>query len=185
MNLNKVILVGRVTRDPELKTIPSGQNVAQFGLATNRVWNNQAGQKQEATEFHNIVAWRRLAEICAQYLKKGSLVLIEGRMQTRSWQGQDGVTKYRTEVVAENIQMGPRSSNQGGGYPPAPNTPATPATDGANSVSANNAPAENLETINLDSEGNPIEDSQAAVDDADLKDSSSNPGEPPSTMMPF
>jgi len=111
MNLNKVIVIGRLTRDPETKTTPSGQTVCNLGLATNRVWNNQNNEKQETTEFHNVVLWRRLAEIASQYLKKGSLVLIEGRLQTRSWQDQTGVKKYRTEIVAESMQLGPRSSN--------------------------------------------------------------------------
>ncbi|MDD2913175.1 MAG: single-stranded DNA-binding protein [Candidatus Pacebacteria bacterium] len=110
MNLNKVFLVGRLTRKPELRTTPSGQTVCSFGLATNRVWNNpQTKERQEQTEFHNIVLWRRLAEIASQYLDKGSLVLIEGRLQTRSWDDQSGVKKYRTEIIGENIQMGPKS----------------------------------------------------------------------------
>lgn len=121
MNLNKVILIGRVTKDPELRTTPAGQTVCSFGLATNRVWN-QNNQKQERTEFHNIVLWQRMAEIAGQYLKKGGLVLIEGRIQTRSWQDQSGVKKYRTEIVGESMQLGPRSANQGapsyGSYPP-------------------------------------------------------------------
>ena len=112
MNLNKVILVGRLTNDPESKTIPSGQLVTTFGLATNRVWTNQqTKQKEEKTEFHNIVLWSRLAEIASQYLKKGALVLVEGRLQTRSWQDQSGNKKYRTEIVGDNIQMGPKSAN--------------------------------------------------------------------------
>jgi len=111
MNLNKAFVLGRLTRDPETRTMPSGQSVTNFGLATNRVWNDDQGQRQEKVEFHNIVAFRRLAEICSQYLKKGSLVLIEGRLQTSSWDDQQtGVKKYRTEIVAENMQMGPRSS---------------------------------------------------------------------------
>ena len=111
MNLNKVILVGRLTRDPEVKSLPSGQQLASFGLATNRYFNNKAGQKQEQTDFHNIVLFGRLAEIASQYLKKGSLALIEGRIQTRSWQGNDGATKYRTEVVGQAMQLGPRGDS--------------------------------------------------------------------------
>ncbi len=110
MNLNKVILVGRLTKDPETKTIPSGHMVCSFGLATNRTWTDrQTNQKQEKAEFHNIVLWRKLAEIASQYLRKGSLVLIEGRIQTRSWEDQSGNRKYRTEVIAENIQLAPKS----------------------------------------------------------------------------
>jgi len=110
MNLNKVYLIGRLTQDPEVKSIPSGQNVASFSLATNRVWNDQSGQKQEQVEFHNIVVWRKLADIAGQYLKKGQLLMVEGRLQTRNWVGQDGVKRYRTEIVAENFQMGPKAS---------------------------------------------------------------------------
>ncbi|MEA1937034.1 MAG: single-stranded DNA-binding protein [Patescibacteria group bacterium] len=119
MNFNKAIVVGNVTRDPEIRTTPSGQNVASIGVATNRVWNTASGEKQEKTEFHNIVAWGKLAEICGQYLTKGQLVLFEGRMETRSWEGQDGVKKYKTEIIAENMQMGPRTrsqENSGGSY---------------------------------------------------------------------
>jgi len=112
MNLNKTILIGRLTQDPDMRTTPSGQTVCSFGLATNRIWNKD-NQKQEKTEFHNIVLWQRLAEIASQYLKKGSLLLVEGRLQTRSWQDQTGVKKYRTEIIGENIQLGPKSANQG------------------------------------------------------------------------
>lgn len=114
MNLNKIILIGRLTRDPESRAMPSGQTVSAFGLATNRVWKNpETNEKKEQTEFHNIVAFGRLADICNQYLSKGSLVMIEGRIQTRSWQDQNGDTKYRTEIIAEGMQMGPRSSQAG------------------------------------------------------------------------
>lgn len=105
MNLNKAMIIGNLTRDPEIKTIPSGTTVASFGVATNRIWTDQQGQKKEAVEFHNIVAWRRLAEICGQYLHKGSKIYIEGRLQTRDWTGQDGVKRYRTEIIAENMIM--------------------------------------------------------------------------------
>src|SRR3989338_6696553 len=107
MNLNKVFIIGRVTRDPEVRTTPSGQNVAQIGVATNRFYKNAQGEKQDVTEFHNVVVWSRLAEICQQYLKKGQLVMFEGRLQTRSWEGQDGVKRFRTEIVAESMQLGP------------------------------------------------------------------------------
>jgi single-strand DNA-binding protein len=105
MNLNKAMLIGNLTRDPEVKTTPSGQNVATFSVATNRVWTNQQGQKQESVEYHNIVAWGKLAEICGQYLNKGRKVYVEGRLQTRDWEGQDGVKRYKTEIVAENMIM--------------------------------------------------------------------------------
>lgn len=114
MNLNKVILIGRLTRDPESRTLPNGRTVSNFGLATNRVWTNQeTKEKQEQVEFHNIVAFGKLADICNQYLKKGSLTMIEGRIQTRSWQDQNGGTKYKTEIVTEGMQLGPRPSRAG------------------------------------------------------------------------
>lgn len=99
------MIIGNLTRDPEVKTTPQGTNVASFGVATNLVWVDQSGQKQEKAEFHNVVAWRKLADICGQYLKKGSKVYIEGRLQTRDWVGQDGVKRYRTEIVADNMIM--------------------------------------------------------------------------------
>ena len=114
MNLNKVILIGRLTRDPEIKSLPSGQQVASFGLATNRYFNDKSGQRQEQTDFHNIVLFGRLAQVASQYLKKGSLALIEGRTQTRSWKGSDGTTKYRTEIVGQVLQLGPRGNSTGG-----------------------------------------------------------------------
>ena len=116
MNLNKVFLIGRLTRDPESRALPSGQSVSSFGLATNRIWTNpENNEKQEQTEFHNIVAFGKLADICNKYLTKGSLVMIEGRLQTRSWQGQNGETKYRTEIVAERLQMGPKPAQKAEG----------------------------------------------------------------------
>lgn len=105
MNLNKAMVIGNLTRDPEMRTTPQGTSVCSFSVATSFIWTDQAGQKQERTEFHNIVAWRKLAEICGQYLKKGSKVYIEGRLQTRDWLGQDGSKKYRTEIIAENMIM--------------------------------------------------------------------------------
>jgi len=109
MNLNKVILVGRLTRDPETRALPSGQSVTSFGLATDRFFTDKSGKKQQQTEFHNIVLFGRLAEIASQYLTKGSLVLIEGRLQTRSWQDATGNKRYRTEIVAERLQLAPRA----------------------------------------------------------------------------
>jgi len=108
MNLNKVFVLGNVTRDPEQKSLPSGQSVASFGLATNRFYT-QNGEKKQDTEFHNIVTFGRLAEIASQYLKKGSLVLIEGHLRTRNWQDSSGIKHYRTEITAERMQLGPRA----------------------------------------------------------------------------
>jgi single-strand DNA-binding protein len=118
MNLNRAILVGRVTQDPQLRTTPSGQSVCSFSIATNRNWTDQeTHERQERAEFHNIVAWRRLAEIANQYLAKGSPVMIEGRIETRSWNDQTGNKRYRTEIVAENMQLGPRSQSARQGAP--------------------------------------------------------------------
>ena len=114
MTLNKAMIIGNLTRDPELRNTASGANVASFSVATSLIWNDANGQKQQKTEFHNVVAWRRLAEICEQYLRKGSKVFIEGRLQTTDWTGQDGVKRYRTEIVAENlIMLDSKNSNRG------------------------------------------------------------------------
>ena len=113
MNLNKVFLVGRLTQDPQTRTTPSGQTVCSFGLATNRIGKDPTtGETKKSTEYHNIVLWRRLAEIASQYLTKGSLVLIEGRLQTRNWQDASGNKRYRTEIVAERLQLGPKAAGK-------------------------------------------------------------------------
>ncbi len=113
MNLNKALILGRLTRDPEQRSLPSGKDVSNFGIATNRIWTDrESGEKKEQTEFHNVVAFGKLAEICNQYLNKGQLILIEGRIQTRSWEDQNGNKRTRTEIIAENMQMGPKA---GGG----------------------------------------------------------------------
>lgn len=109
MYLNKAMVFGNLTRDPEMRALPSGGNVCSFGLATNRVYKKQDGSKAEQTEFHNIVVFGRQAETCAQYLKKGSSAYVEGRLQTRSWEGEKG-KQYKTEIIAERVQFGPRSS---------------------------------------------------------------------------
>lgn len=111
MNLNKAILVGNLTRDPEIRALPSGQKVASFGLATNRVWTKD-GVKEQDTQFHNIVVFGRLAEVAEQYLKKGDNCLIEGRIQTRTWQGQDGQKKFKTEIVCESLQFNSNKNEQ-------------------------------------------------------------------------
>lgn len=116
MYLNKVFLFGNLTQDPELKALPSGTNVTTFSIATNRTFRDRDGNNKQETQFHNIVVFGRQAETVAQYLKKGSGALVEGRIQTRSWEGQDGAKRYRTEIVADRIQFGPRGggSLQGG-----------------------------------------------------------------------
>lgn len=108
MNLNKAFLIGRLTRDPETKALPSGQSVTSFGMATDNFFTDKSGQKQQQTEFHNIVAFGRLADVASQYLKKGSLVLIEGRIRTRSWQDTSGNQRFKTEIITQSLQLGPR-----------------------------------------------------------------------------
>jgi single-strand DNA-binding protein len=125
-SLNKVMLIGNLTRDPESRTTPNGQMVATFSVATNRSWNNAAGERQEKSEFHNIVSWGKLAEIVSKYLAKGRRVYVEGRLQTRDWEGQDGVKRYRTEIVADNIIMLDRAPGAGASGPFQPSEPSGP-----------------------------------------------------------
>ena len=133
MNLNKVLLIGRLTADPQLRATAGGQQVATFGLATNRVWTDKNNQRQDSTEFHNIVVWGRQAEIASKFLVKGSLAYIEGRLQTRAWDDKEGQKRKTTEIVAERIQLGPRPGGGGGGQgfggkPNAPSASAAPST---------------------------------------------------------
>jgi single-strand DNA-binding protein len=128
MYLNKAIVIGNLTRDPERRSLPSGAAVTSFAVATSRVWKDKNGVRQEDTQYHNIVVFGPQAEYSAQYLRKGSSVLVEGRMQTRSWDTQDGQKKYRTEIVADRVQFGPKREGQGGGAP-APVGGQAPAED--------------------------------------------------------
>jgi len=114
MYLNKAMVFGNLTRDPETRSLPNGGQVCSFGLATNRVYKKGDGTKAEQTEFHNIVVFGRQAETCAQYLKKGSSAYVEGRLQTRSWEGEKG-KQYKTEIIAERVQFGPRPASAGAG----------------------------------------------------------------------
>lgn len=142
MNLNKAMIIGNLTRDPEMRSTPSGQNVTSFSVATSLTWTDNSGQQQKKTEFHNIVAWRKLAEICAQYLKKGSKIYVEGRLQTTDWTGQDGVKKYRTEIVLENMIMLDKAGN----------SDTTSNNNFAAKTPANNQVNEELPVINADEE---------------------------------
>jgi len=136
MSLNKAQIIGNLTRDPEVRQTPAGQSVASFGVATNFTWNDSSGQKQEKVEFHNVVAWGKLAEICGTYLKKGQKIYIEGRLQTRDWEGEDGVKRYRTEIVAENmIMLSPKGQSGDSGF-------AASSGMGANMGSSNNMGSE-------------------------------------------
>jgi len=114
MNINKVLLFGNLTRDPEIKALPSGMQVATFGIATNRIFRDRTGNKQEQADFHNIVVFGRQAETVSQYLKKGNSAFVEGRIQTRTWE-KDGEKRSRTEIVAERVQFGPKGGTGGGG----------------------------------------------------------------------
>ncbi len=134
MNLNKAMVIGNVTRDPESRTTPTGQTVANFGVATNRAWKDQkTGERKEQVEFHNIVAWGKLAETCAQYLKKGAKVYVEGRLQTRTWNDQSGAKRNRTEIVADTMIMLDRAGAGAGSAPkaaaPTESADATPAAE--------------------------------------------------------
>lgn len=145
MYLNKAIVFGNLTRDPELRAIPSGTKVCTFAIATNRVWKDKNGVKQEDVQYHNIVVFGTQADMVAQYLHKGNSAMIEGRMQTRSWDAPDGKKQYRTEIVADRVQFGPKNTPgaSGGSYQPAaPVNAARPGVAGEQP-----APAENLKTI--------------------------------------
>lgn len=128
MYINKAIIYGNLTRDPEMKALPSGIQVTNFSLATNRVFKDKDGNKQENVDYHNIVVFGRQAETVNQYLRKGSGAYVEGRMQTRSWDGPDGQKRYRTEVIADRIQFGPKSGGAAGAASaPAPQAPSQEA----------------------------------------------------------
>jgi single-strand DNA-binding protein len=118
MYLNKAMVFGNLTRDPEMKALPSGMSVCSFSLATNRVYNDRDGKRQESTDYHNVVVFGKQAETVSKYLTKGSSAYVEGRMQTRSWD-KDGQKQYRTEIVADRVQFGPRTGGGGGGAAPA------------------------------------------------------------------
>lgn len=157
MDLNKVMIIGRLTREPELRTTPNGASVCQLGLATNYVYTNQqSGQKVEQVEYHNVVLWRKLAEIANQYLKKGQRVYIEGRLATRSWDAQDGTKRSKTEIVCDNMIMldGGKGSSGAG---PSGNSSAAGASSGPDSVNQS-FPEEELPTIQAGGEDISVED---------------------------
>lgn len=162
MDLNKAMIIGRLTNDPQVRSTQAGQNIASFGVATGRKWNDKnTGQQREDTQFHNVVAWGKLAEICSQYLNKGKQVYIEGRLQTQSWDDKNtGEKKYRTEIVAENlIMLGSKDQNAGGG-----NNNFNPQNNQNNFQPQNNAPSQNTDipaqeeipTINVDEDKDDI-----------------------------
>jgi single-strand DNA-binding protein len=138
MYLNRVLLIGNLTRDPQQRALPSGMNVTEIGLATNRTYKDKNGQRQESTDYHNVVIFGRQAETTAQYLHKGDTAMIEGRIQTRSWE-QNGEKKYRTEIVADRVQFGPKRGS-------AAATQAEAPQSATKKSAAKNAPEE-LDTI--------------------------------------
>lgn len=154
MNVNKAIIVGRLTRDPEVRTTTSGQNVTSLSMATNHTWTDKGGQKQEKSEFHNVVLWGRLAEIAGQYLTKGQECYIEGRLQSRTYTDKAGIERKTVEIVAENMQLGSRPQGQGGGgYAPRSAAPAKAAVAAGAPAAAAALPKEDeIPTINLDDE---------------------------------
>ncbi len=142
MNLNKAFILGNLTRDPELRQTPSGQSVCSFGVATNSFFQDKSGQRQQKTEFHNVVVWGRQAEIANQFLKKGGLVFIEGRLQTRVWQDKQGITHRTTEIISDRLQLGPRGGGGGG----------TPFERAASKEEGANQGKEELPEIRIDEE---------------------------------
>jgi single-strand DNA-binding protein len=172
MNLNKVFVLGNVTREPEVRSLPSGQQVTSFSIATNRFYTSGAGEKKTEAEFHNIVCFGKLADISARYLNKGSLVLIEGRIKTRNWTNTSGVKQYRTEIIAETMQLGPKgagSANSGSNYgktsamfqePEHQNTEEIPVIEENYEPVADNG-SENQKTVSFEDD---------AADEIDVKD---------------
>lgn len=141
MDLNKVMVIGNIVRDPEMRTTPNGRNVTSFSIATNRVWKDANDQKQSKAEFHNIVAWGRLAEITSQYLKKGAKTYLEGRLETRSWDDPNGIKRYKTEIIADNMIMLDRagSASGGGAVPSGEGSQPAPADDFSQPTSSSSA----------------------------------------------
>jgi single-strand DNA-binding protein len=148
MYLNKAFIFGNLTSDPQLKALPSGTHVATFGIATNRAFKGRDGKTQQETQFHNIVVFGRQAETVSQYLKKGGSVLIEGRIQSRSWEGADKQKRYRTEIVADRVQFGPRAGGSGAPRQAGSNEPQ--GEDGGMNANASAMPE--LDTINYPEE---------------------------------
>ena len=164
MNLNKAFILGNVTRDPEQRAMPSGQMVVNFGIATNRFYTDQAGVKKQDTEFHNIVAFGKLADTISRYVTKGSLIMIEGRIKTGSWTNSAGAKQYKTEIIAENLQLGPRPTGAGGGQYQKPASTPTPAKNP--SVAIEDIPIIQENT----SPGNFVSQEEPSADEIDVKD---------------
>jgi single-strand DNA-binding protein len=178
MNLNKAFILGNVTREPEVRSLPSGQQVTSFGIATNRFYTSGAGEKKQETEFHNVVCFGKLADISARYLNKGSLVLIEGRIKTRNWVNTAGAKQYRTEIIADSLQLGPKGSGgtgSGGGYSGSNSNygkashmpePEMPKQDEIPVIEENYTPPANDNSV----EPKSVSFEDAAADEIDVKD---------------
>lgn len=150
-DFNQAIILGNVTRDPELRSTSTGQSVTSFSVATNRRWTNKDGQQQEDTEFHNVVAWAKLAEICAQILYKGRKVLVSGRLQTRSWETQDGTKRYTTEIVADQVSaLGPARPGGGTGDEGGSTAASKPSVAASKPSQKTEEPVKVPDEINLD-----------------------------------
>ena len=160
MNLNRVIIIGRLTHDPQLRTTPTGQSVATISVATGRVWTDKGGSRQEETEYHSVVVWGRQAEIASQYLTKGSVVFVEGRLQTRGWQDKQGQSRKTTEIICDRLQLGPKPAGAGGAqsgqgnFSPRPQQSATGSAKPSSSPTptADMPPLEDIPVINLEDE---------------------------------
>lgn len=146
-SLNRVVLVGNLTRDPELRTTPNGTSVATLGIAVNRRWTNSQGEKVDNTDFFNVVAWGKLAELCSEYTSKGSPVAVDGRLQSRSWETQDGQKRQTVEVVAENVQFLSRAPERGTGYQAQDRAPSQPKPP---EQPIDKAPSDEAEIIDVD-----------------------------------
>jgi len=177
MNLNKVFILGNVTRDPEVRALPSGQQVTSFGIATNRFYTDSQGQKKQEAEFHNVVCFGKLADISSRYLNKGSLVLIEGRIKTRNWINSQGIKQYRTEIIADGMQLGPKGSSTGTGGSnyskpsfgrPEPEMPNNPSSNEEIPIIEENYTPPVADTASEDTKQVSFEDDSA--DEIDVKD---------------
>jgi len=183
MNLNKVMIIGRLAADPESRSTPNGQQVTNIRVATSRVWNDQAGARQEQTDFHSVTVWGKQAENCAKFLVKGQLVSIEGRLQNRSWQAQDGTKRYATDIIADSVQFGPKASGVstsssgqsfGESAPRAQTTSASFNKPSAKKTTPTPAKEDDIPIININEDfpvSNPmISDSNVNEVEIDLKD---------------
>ena len=159
-SINKVIIIGNLTRDPEMRQTPNGQNVTTFGIATNREWMTKESERKSSAEFHECVAWARLAEICANYLKKGHLVYVEGYLKTRSWDSPEGVKKFKTEIVVQDmIMLEKKKTGEEGEYLPE-----------GNNVTTEETPAEKTETEEEKKEETPAEEEKKSEENPIDKD---------------